>query len=62
MREALHALLLVFCFVHADDILKALSILPFLLPDARSKVDPDKFIVFSPVSLNTQSMYMFIVV
>ena len=35
----------------ADEILKTLSILPFLLPDARSKVDPEKLIYFAPVSL-----------
>ena len=32
-----------------EDIIKALSILPYLLLDPRSKVDADKFIVFSQV-------------
>ena len=32
--------------------LRALSILPYLLPDARSKVIPEKFITFSHVSIH----------
>lgn len=39
----------VYVTVYTDDILKALSILPYLLPDARSKVVPDKFITFYEV-------------
>lgn len=36
--------------VYTDDILKALSILLYLLPGPRSKVNPEKFITFSQVS------------